>query len=160
MTRAWIAALLLPLAACGGEADSVAEEEPGAETPSAATPSEEAPEEPAEKPESDRCEKAAAIGKAIATGAQDGTGLEYVDAAAVKSEDFDEVYFVAMRFSATGVDDQTGVWATNSLKPGGGLIMSVDGFAKEFTVWPDGGETDAQLSTADDGAEEAVACLS
>lgn len=97
--------------------------------------------------------------KGIASGAQDGTGLKPIRGAAYKSPDFEKVYFIAMEFSADGVDSQVGVWASNSLKPGGGILMSVDGFAKQFTVWPDAENTDAQISPADPGVEAAKSCL-
>ncbi|WP_028047603.1 hypothetical protein [Cellulomonas sp. URHE0023] len=91
--------------------------------------------------------------------AVEGTGMKGVSAAAVLSPDFSEVYFVAMRFSATGVDDQVGVWATNSLSPDQGVVMAVDGFAQEFSVAPHADETAAKISTADHSVDLAKACL-
>ncbi len=71
-----------------------------------------------------------------------------------------KVYFVAGRFNVPGVDEeQVGVWATNSLEPGGGLILAVDGLAKEFTVWPDADTTDAAIDASSLGVEEAKKCL-
>lgn len=78
--------------------------------------------------------------------------------AAVKSNDLNEVYFVAVEFSGTGMDPQIGVWATNDLNAG--TIMSVDGTARAFTDWLDGATTDAKLSMRDDGATEAKDALS
>ncbi|MFW6598131.1 hypothetical protein ACQBAU_16255 [Propionibacteriaceae bacterium Y2011] len=76
----------------------------------------------------------------ILDGAPDGTakeaGYKLIKAAAVKSPDHKEVYVVAIRFDAPGGDPVTGVWATTSLTTG--PILSVDGFAKNFTQWPDG----------------------
>lgn len=76
----------------------------------------------------------------------------------VKSSDFENVYFVAVEFSATGVENQIGVWATNS-PDGTGSIFSVDGMAQEFTDWGSGDGTDVNTTISDDGAEEAKAAL-
>lgn len=116
----------------------------------------------AEEPAPSRCEDVApGLAKAILRGAEDGVGkLEPGAAAAVRSEDYDKVWMIAVRFSGAGVDDEVGVWASNSLDPGNGVIMAVDGFAQEFTVWPDADKTDAAMSIADDGADQAVECVS
>jgi len=84
--------------------------------------------------------------------------------AAVKSEDFEKVWFVAAEIDGAGGLEGTGeigVWATNADPSRGpsGSIFSVDGFAKEFSDWGDGSTTDATLSMSDDGAQEAVECL-
>ncbi|WP_222267424.1 hypothetical protein [Modestobacter marinus] len=94
----------------------------------------------------------------IADGAQDGSGFVAREAAAVRSSDFTEVYFVAMRFSATGGGDEVGVWATNSIDETA-VTMSVDGFAKQFTVWPDADEAAADISAADPSVDAAKECL-
>jgi len=96
--------------------------------------------------------------EAIAEGQQDGVGMVPVEGAAVKSAEHEDVYFVAMRFSATGIDDQVGVWALDDLETPG-MCLSVDGTAVEFTDWGDGGATDAALSMDDPGAVEAKAAL-
>ena len=85
--------------------------------------------------------------------------MKPVRGVAVKSEDFSNVYMVAMEFSATGIENQVGVWATNSLTASGGTMMAVDGTAKEFTVWPDADQTDAAITSSDDGVAEARAAL-
>lgn len=96
---------------------------------------------------------------AIAAGASTGSGLTPIKASAVKSPDFSQVYFVAMKFSATGVGDSTGVWATNSLD-GTGSIMAVDGFAKQFTTWVDASTTQAAIQAGDPSVAAAERCLS
>ena len=96
---------------------------------------------------------------AIAQGEESGVGMTPVKAAAVKSPDFQNVYFIAMEFSATGVPNQTGVWASNSLEKGGGVIMAVDGFAQQFTMWPDADTTQASISAADASVEKAKDCV-
>ena len=97
--------------------------------------------------------------QAIASGEEAGVGMKPVRGFAVKSRDFSNVYMVAMEFSATGVNNQVGVWATNSLTSGGGLIMAVDGYAKQFTVWPDSDTTDAAITISADGVEAAKSAL-
>jgi len=93
----------------------------------------------------------------IATGALDGTGMVPVTGQVYLSPDYGKVYFVAMRFTATGIEDQTGVWATSGLDSG--ITMSVDGFAKEFTDWPDSATTDAAITSTDPAVAVAIGCL-
>src|SRR5665647_85990 len=93
----------------------------------------------------------------IATGALDATGMVPVTDQVYLSPDYGKVYFVAMRFTATGIEDQTGVWATNGLDSG--ITMSVDGFAKEFTDWPDSATTDAAIASTDPAVAVAIGCL-
>jgi hypothetical protein len=98
---------------------------------------------------------------AIATGAEQRTGgIKLTRAFAVKSTEHANAYYIAARFTAPGVDEQTGVWASNSLTPGQGIILAVDGFAKEFTDWGDADKTDAGMTSADKGAKKAEDCLS
>lgn len=99
----------------------------------------------------------AALLDRIATGALDGTGMKPVTGKAYLSPDYSKVYFVAVRFSATGIDDQTGVWATNDLDSG--TTMSVDGIAKNFTNWPDASKTGAKIEVTDPAVAVAVGCL-
>ena len=94
--------------------------------------------------------------RAIASGG-DNAKLKPIAGAAYRSDDFEKVYMIAMRFNGLGSTEE-GVWASNSLKPGGGLIMSVDGMAEEFTQWPNG-TADSPMSIADHGAHEALDCL-
>ena len=94
--------------------------------------------------------------RAIAKGGKDAT-IRPTEGAAVKSKDFSKVYMIAVEFNGLGSPER-GVWASNSLKRGGGVIMSVDGIAKEFTVWPNG-PAGSPMSITDDGAQEALDCL-
>ncbi len=88
-----------------------------------------------------------------------GDGMKFISAKAVKSPDFSKVYFIAMKFSATGIEDQVGVWASNSLEPGGGLIIAVDGVAQQFSDWGPGSSTAAEISPTDPSVAVAKACL-
>lgn len=146
-----LAGVLVASAGCGGTSTST----PDAGAPSAPTPeaSDQAAVSARAVPVPDD------LLEAIASGEESGAGMKPIRGVAVKSEDFSEVYMVAMEFSATGVENQIGVWATNSLTAGGGLIMAVDGTAKAFTVWPDSDKTDAAITSSDDGVAEARSAL-
>jgi endonuclease YncB( thermonuclease family) len=110
-----------------------------------------------------RCEEVPQeIVEAIATGILPETGATLRGAQAVKSKDFEKVWFVAADLEDPGLDgtDQIGVWATNNIQhAGGGLIFAVDGFAQQFTDWGHGDTTDAHITMADDGADEATRCV-
>lgn len=163
--RALILSAALALTACGGDdstdADTAAPATPRASQTTSAAP--EPSDEPSPEPTADRClvvpvEK---MQEVIASGVEDGVGqMTFKAASAVKSEDFENIYMVAGRFDVPGVEGEVGVWATNNIEPlGGGLIMSVDGLAQEFTVWPDADSTDARITSSDDGVSQARACL-
>lgn len=95
---------------------------------------------------------------AIAEGAESDVGtITLSGGQAVKSPDHANVYLIAAHMSAAGVNE-VGVWASNSLAPGGGLVMAADGIAKQFTVWPDADKTDAQISSADKAVGQAEDC--
>jgi hypothetical protein len=156
MLRTWTAAAVLAcmLAAvgCGGSSTE-------AESSSALSPT-----QPTVSPQADagaRCEQVPTdLAQAILEGYEEGTGaLEYVAAAAVRSKDFQQAHMIAIRFTAEGVGEQTGVWSSNSLENGRGLILAVDGPAKQFTVWPDADKTQAAMTSGDDGVAEAAACI-
>jgi hypothetical protein len=91
-----------------------------------------------------------------------GGGGTLSNAKAVKSNDFKRVYFISADIDGPGLEgpDDIGTWAKSGpLRVGGGLILSVDGVAKEFSDWGDGAKTDAQLSMEEDGAEESKECV-
>ena len=94
----------------------------------------------------------------IASGEQTGVGMIPNKAFAVKSPDFNNVYFVALDFSAPGIDNVIGVWATNNLG-NEGIILAADFVAQEFTVWPWGSVTDAKISPSDPFIEKAKECF-
>jgi hypothetical protein len=128
------AALTLPaLSACGGSG------EPEAPAAECLTP---APE----------------VAEAIAEGAN-ATAITPTGSAAVRAPDRADAYLVAMTFTVAGVDeDQTGVWMVASIEGNPAPIAAVDGFAQEFTDWPDtiNGE---ELAVTEAGADDAKACL-
>lgn len=74
-------------------------------------------------------------------------------AAAVKSTEHANAYYLAIRFSGPGVGNEVGIWATNGLESG--YAYSVDGLAEGFSGLPkmDG------FSVTDAGAQAAKACV-
>ena len=99
------------------------------------------------------------VQQTIAEGANETT-ITPVAASAVKSPTEDGLYLVAMSFTLPDTEDpQTGVWATHGLDAASaGPIYAVDGFAHEFTVWPNT-VNGHDLSVTEPGADEAKACL-
>lgn len=83
-------------------------------------------------------------------------GIYPVKAAAVKSLDHSDMYYIAIRFSALDLKDDppVGVWAS-----GGGIesgtVVSVDAMAEEFSGIP----RHESVSTTDRGAEEVRTCV-
>jgi len=94
----------------------------------------------------------------IAEGALEGSGFVAKEAAAVLGTG-DEVYFVAMRFDSGGQSDMVGVWSTTFIAADESSgVISVDGFAKQFTHWPDA-EQAFDISPAHPPALAAKDCL-
>lgn len=164
--RLGLAGVVLGLAAllggCGGG------DEPARDEEVVAAPEPTEADEPEEKPSptpparSERClEVDPAKLAAIAEGEEDGVGgITFSSGAAVKSEDYSEVYMIAGRFTVPGVDQpQVGIWASNALAPNEGVILAVDAFAEQFTVWPDAEDSAAKIRLGSDGVDEAKDCL-
>ena len=81
-------------------------------------------------------------------------GKQLVGPVAVRSDDFEHVYFVAGR-----VDGEPALWAMNQLD-GSGLIYSINQHAYDVSHMGFGDTTDAHLTEDDDGASEALDCVS
>jgi len=79
---------------------------------------------------------------------------------AVKSNDFDEVYFVAAKLYGPNMDDGEGpgVWAISGSPENIGLTLSANSFAREFSLYLDGSKTTADVSMTNDGARIAEEC--
>ena len=90
-----------------------------------------------------------------------GGTLETTSASAIKSKSFKNVYFISAEIQGPGMQEQgdIGLWSTNSLTAGKGMIFSVNSIAREFSKWPDGTKSKAELSQFDDGAQEAMQCV-
>lgn len=80
---------------------------------------------------------------------------------AVKSNDFESVYFVSGDLQGAGLEGENDLatFATNQLDHTG-LIFSVNTVAAEFSVWPLGRDTDSNITMSDDGARESYDCVS
>jgi hypothetical protein len=103
-----------------------------------------------------------ALTKAIESGLTVTGGGTLVHARAVKSGDFKRVHFISAEINGPGMTGpgEIGTWAKSGpLRVGGGLILSVDSLANEFSDWGDGRKTDAHLSMDDDGAQESHDCV-
>lgn len=101
--------------------------------------------------------------EAIASGLTVTGGGTLRDGQAVRSEDFERVWFVAAEIDGSGIegDGEVGVWATNGDPASGevGSIFAVDTYAQESSDWGPGDQTDDELTMADDGAQEAQDCV-
>lgn len=86
-------------------------------------------------------------------------GVTLTSVRTVQSNDFGKVWFVAGEIRGAGVPEKTiALWATNDNTGQGGQMYSVNGNAKSFSTWGDGGNTEAKLSDKDDGAQDAIKC--
>lgn len=87
-----------------------------------------------------------------------GTTLR--NAKAVKSNDFESVYFISADIQGAGLEgsEDIATFTTNKLENGGGILMSVNNVAKEFFVFPDASTTDAKATMSDDGASRSQTC--
>jgi hypothetical protein len=109
-------------------------------------------------PTPSRCQPAgAALVSAISTGLDEGLTLSKANV--VRSEDFEEAYFVAADLQGPGLDGSSDIatWVSNR-SDGSGLIYSVGSVSAEFSSWGSGEDTDAGFSLSDDGASEAADC--
>ncbi|WP_454043643.1 hypothetical protein [Cellulosimicrobium sp. Marseille-Q8652] len=100
------------------------------------------------EPEVECTEASPELAAQIAEGAN-GAAITPVETATVQYDD--DLWLVPMSFTIEGIDDtvETGVWAVTTPDAGGGLTMSVDGFAQEFTDWP-------QAPSPANGSEEVL----
>lgn len=83
-----------------------------------------------------------------------------VNAQAVKSNNFEKVYFVSAEFTGPGFNNEVGTWSTNNIEDEA-LVLSVNAMAKEFTDWFHGDREGAQfhVTMAYDGGYESQECL-
>lgn len=125
------------------------------------------PATPSSNPASERCIPVdAEVVEAIESGLIEDSGASLRNVWAVRSDDFELIWFVAgdLEGPALDGDDEIAVFATSMLNEEGeyegmgGLVLAVSGFAVEFSDWPDGGKTQAETSLNDDGAREAWDC--
>ena len=157
--RLLLVAVVFAVAGCGAntsESEPEASDEP--DQAEAAQPSE--PQEAETK--SERClDVPPGIVDTILSGLTVTGGGSLRDGQMVRSNDFEAIWFVSSGIDGSQMegDGEIGTCATNTPKDGYGLTYSVDGYAKEFSDWGDGGKTDAALSMSDDGADESKTCV-
>jgi hypothetical protein len=99
------------------------------------------------------------MARGLASGRQGPVRLVPVAIAGYLSPQYKHLYFIAMRFKIVGAGTVTGVWASPSIHPGGGLVLAVDEFAQTFTVFPDADKTAAHISPVEAGVDKARSCL-
>lgn len=88
-------------------------------------------------------------------------GENYIqEAYTVRSTDYAEVWIIAAKIYGPGIEygEGPGVWAITGSPEEPGIIMSVNEFAKGFTPFPDGAETDAMITIGAAGVREAMDC--
>lgn len=148
--------VLVSVAACGGNAELEASDDSPQKAAAADEPAQTRKPEPA----AECLAVPQALAQAILDGEEDGAGLQLAgEAAAVKSPDYAKAFFIAIPMQVPGVGKETGVWVSNSLKVGGGIIMAGDSIAQALTVWPDGDSTDARIDILDPSVKVAKRCL-
>lgn len=118
--------------------------------------------------ESSRCLPVGkSLKKAIGSGLTVEGGGKLGKAAAVRSEDFEKVWYVSAVIRGPGMGaDTVGTWASNiepSTEDAGGLIMGADSIAREFSDWgadaAEGSPAAEVRGLENDGAQESRDCL-
>lgn len=149
----------LLVGACGGGSTST---EGGATTaPAGATT---APAAATGSQSESTCENVSqATVKWLESGLTVSGGGQLEDAQAVRSGDFKRVYFISARIKGPSMgNDVIGTWGkSGNVNEAGGLTLSIDSFAKEFSDWFPGDKEGAQyhVTMEDDGAEESHDCV-
>jgi len=79
---------------------------------------------------------------------------------AVKSSDHVNVYLVAAKIYGPSMENGAGpgVWAISGDPSAPGLTLAVDGYAQNFTDFPDASKTQAAITLATDGVQAARDC--
>ncbi len=79
-------------------------------------------------------------------------GFSISNSYAIKSNAFKRAYFVACNLVGPGVSDAVAVWSITGDPNAPGMILSTNNIAKEFSAYPLGSSTKANISMADEGA--------
>jgi hypothetical protein len=79
---------------------------------------------------------------------------------AVRSNDFDRVYMVSAKIYGPGMENGTGpgIWAISGDPNNPGLTLAVDGFAHQFSDYPEASKTQAAITQSADGVDAARVC--
>jgi hypothetical protein len=146
-------ALLAGIALAGCASTSSTSGPATASPTAAATPTEQQPTPAA----TSRCETPSPqLVAAISDGLTITGGGSLRGAQAVRSADFEKVWFVSADLEGSGLegDDEIATWSTNDLD-GRGMIFSVNAVAREFSEWGSG----PGFSMSDEGATESAECV-
>lgn len=142
---ALLMALGAALTACGGSGSA----DGGGTADGGGAPAADTPEA-----RSARCAPASSVlVSAIESGLTVNGGGSLSNAYIVRSDDFENVHFVAAQIEGEGMGDSAGVWATNG-PDGTGSIFAADSMATEFSDWGSG----PGFTSSDDGLAEAREC--
>lgn len=128
---------------------------------STAAPDESAASEPSETAEGSRCVDVDQSTIDAMSGGLTAADVELANWKAVKSEGYDQVWFVSAIAGGGGFDGEIFTFATNDdpTQPGiDGLTLAADAMTDEFTDWPYGPDTEFGVSFIDDGGEESRDC--
>jgi len=88
-------------------------------------------------------------------------GNDVLPGFAVRSTEFERVWLVAARITGAGIPATgagPGVWAMGGEPDAPAGIYAVNGFAREFTTYPDAAKTDAAITLTTDGVAAALEC--
>lgn len=110
----------------------------------------------------DRCTSVPpALVDQIATFIKPETGATLRGAQAVRSKDYQQLWFVAADLEGPGLDgdDQIVLVPIAQLTAGDGHLFGVGGFAKEFTDLRRGEKSSFHFSYTDEGVHEAESCV-
>ena len=77
-------------------------------------------------------------------------GISISNIYTIKSQDFANVYFAGGLLNGAGVNNEIGIWVAGYEKQS--LTMSINGIAQQFSDYPAGKNTDAQVTMNDEGA--------
>jgi hypothetical protein len=79
---------------------------------------------------------------------------------AVKSGDYQNVWFVAAEIKGPGIEpgQVIGLWAISGDPDDPGLTFSANAIAFLYSGYGEGSKTKAHISQLDDGAQEAISC--
>ncbi len=117
---------------------------------------------PTPSPTVNRCVPASELQLAvIQDGLDDISRSNFVKAGwAVKSTDFKNVWIVAAMIYGPGMEKGVGpgIWAISGDPDNPGIILSVDNYAKEFSIWPDASKTSADIRITADGVGDTMRC--
>jgi tetratricopeptide (TPR) repeat protein len=97
----------------------------------------------------------------VQEGIQSLQASNYIQSAyALKSNDFENVYFVAAIIYGPNMESGVGpgIWAISGDPNQPKIALSIDGYATEFTQYPDANSTDFELSMSNHGAQEVKQC--